>query len=336
MAPRIKMSDIAKELGVSTVTVSKALADKEGVGAELRKRIKQKAEEMDYVYNSLPRNMLEGRNYNIGILIGAKYLGESSFYWTFYQHLLDVLKPTRYAGILEIVSNADETDCVVPTFISTNKADGIILLGQLNDAYLAMITNKTPRCIFLDFYSDIGKRDCIASNNFLGSYNITKLLIAAGHTKIAFIGSTSATTSILDRYMGFCKAMLESNLSYTNAIPDRDGNGNLYEEIALDEGATSYVCNNDRLAGRIIRQLARRGIQVPRDVSIAGFDNEGSAVTGGIGVTSLEVNITAMCETAVQSLIQYIETPEYQGRGRIFIDGSIAVKQSIAPPSTTL
>lgn len=329
------MSDIAKELGVSTVTVSKALTDKDGVGAELRKQIKQKAEEMGYVYNSLPRNMLEGRNYNIGILIGAKYLGESSFYWIFYQHLLDTLKLTRYAGILEIVSNADEADCVVPAFVTTNKVDGIILLGQLNDAYLTMITTKNPRCIFLDFYSDIGKRDCIASNNFLGSYNITKLLITAGHTKIAFIGSTSATTSILDRYMGFCKAMLESNLSYDNAIPDRDGNGGLYEEIALDEGAyTAYVCNNDRLAGRIIRQLARRGIQVPRDVSIGSFDNESSAVTGGIGVTSLEVNITAMGESAVQSLIQYIENPEYQGRGRIFIDGTIAVKQSIAPPAT--
>lgn len=327
------MSDIAKELKVSTVTVSKALADKDGVGAELRKQIKQKAEEMGYVYNNLPRNMLEGRNYNIGILIGAKYLGESSFYWIFYQYLLNALKPTHYAGILEIVSNADEADCVVPTFVSTNKVDGIILLGQLNDAYLTMITNKNPRCIFLDFYSDIGKRDCIASNNFLGSYNITKLLISAGHRKIAFIGSTSATTSILDRYMGFCKAMLESNLSYDNAIPDRDGNG-LYEEIALDEGVyTAYVCNNDRLAGRIIRQLTSQGIQVPRDVSIASFDNESSAVTGGIGVTSLEVNIPAMCESAVQSLTQYIEKPEYQGRGRIFIDGRIAVKQSIAPPA---
>jgi LacI family transcriptional regulator len=326
------MSDIAKKIGVSTVTVSKALTDKDGVGEELRQVIKQEAAEMGYVYNSLPRNMLHGRTYNIGIQIAARYLGESSFYWIFYQRLLQAFKKTSYLGILEIVDDQDEMACVAPAFVDQQKVDGLVLLGQFSDSYLAMITGKTDRCVFLDFYSDIGACDCVASNNFLGSYNLTKLLIGAGHTKIAFIGSTSATTSILDRYMGFCKAMLEVGLVYEAAIEDRDKNG-IYIPLSLKADCyTAYVCNSDQLAGNVIRDLQKSGLRVPEDISLVGFDNESEAVTAGISVTSLEVNTAKMCETALAFLIQHIENGAYAPHGRSFIDGTVAVKDSIVPP----
>ena len=94
---RVRMSDIANELGISTVTVSKALTGREGVGEDLRKTIIQKASEMGYVYNGLPHAMRMGRNYTIGILISAKYLGETSFYWVFYRQLLSAFKQTPYS-----------------------------------------------------------------------------------------------------------------------------------------------------------------------------------------------------------------------------------------------
>jgi LacI family transcriptional regulator len=335
MKARTKMSDVARELGVSTVTVSRALSSKDGVGDSLRNTITQKALEMGYIYNSLPRNMLLGRNYNIGILVASKYLGASSFYWIFYQELLRILKQTSYLGILEIAGDEDRANTIVPSFISANRVDGLILLGQFSDKYLAMITSHSSHCVFLDFYSDIGGCDCIVSNNFLGSYSITKLLIAAGHKKIAFIGSTSATTSILDRYMGFCKAMVEAELPYDAAIEDRNQKGIYLTEIPLrSDYYTAYVCNNDRLAGLVIMRLRQFGLQVPRDISIVGFDNENEAVTDGIGVTSLELNVSGMCELAVKALIERIESRDYTSRGSSFINGQIIIKQSIAPPRT--
>jgi LacI family transcriptional regulator len=327
------MSDIARELGVSTVTVSKALSGKEGVGKALRESIVQKAEAMGYVYNSLPRSMLEGRTYNIGILIAAKYLGENSFYWIFYQRLLRTLKSTSYTGILEVVNDEDETACAIPSIVTANKIDGLILLGQFSSAYLSAVTGTIRQCVFLDFYSDIGQCDCVASNTFLGSYNLTKLLIAAGHKKIAFIGSIAATTSIIDRYMGYCKAMLEARLPYGPAIDDRDSKGVYLGEIQLKPGGyTAYVCNNDQVAGQVIRQLRRAGLAVPADVSLVGFDNESEAITDGVGVTSLEVDIDSMCGKSIGTLIQHIESEEYGPPGVSFIDGKIVVKQSIAPP----
>jgi LacI family transcriptional regulator len=326
------MSDIAGELGVSTVTVSKALSGKDGVRDNLRKSIRQKAEDLGYVYNSLPIHMRRGCNYNIGILIGAKYLGETAFYWRFYLTLLDEFKKTNFLGILEIVTSEDEANCAIPAFVETHKVDGLIILGQLSDSYLKMVTVKCPRCVFLDFYSDVGGCDCVALNNFLGSYNLTKLLVAAGHKKIAFIGSTASTTSILDRYMGFCKAMLEVALPYEAAIEDRDIRGyNIEIDLALGTH-TAYVCNNDQLAGNVIRQIRRKGLNIPEDISIVGFDNDSESVTGGIGVTSLEVNIRTMCDRAVTLLIRHIENMDYVPRGRLFIDGLVVEKDSIAAP----
>jgi LacI family transcriptional regulator len=333
MKTTIKMSDIARELSVSTVTVSKALSGKEGVSSDLRKAIVLKAEELGYVYNSLPRNMKEGRHYLIGILIASKFIGESSFYWIFYRELLRVLKQTPYLGVLEIVSDGDETNCVVPSILRGKRIDGMIILGQMRDPYIAMITSKIAQCVFLDFYSEIGSCDCVASNNFLGSYNLTKLLIAAGHKRIGFIGSTAATTSILDRYLGFCKAMMEAGLSCEAAIEDRDGRG-IYIEITLClEDYTAYVCNNDQIAGIVIGQLRKLGMEVPKDISLVGFDNESEVVTAGIGVTSLEFNIAGMSELAVSLLMRHIESPGYIPRGRSFIDGRVVEKQSIAAPA---
>jgi LacI family transcriptional regulator len=331
MKTRVKMKDIAKELGVSTVSVSKALSGKDGVSEKLRKLITQRASDLGYLYNSAPRNLLLGRSCNLGILIPAKYLGESAFYWLFYQRLLLAMKKTNYSGILEIISNEDEANCVIPSYIANNKVDGIILLGQFSETYLTMITQKEECCIFLDFYSDIGKCDCIATNNFLGSYNLTKLLIAAGHQNIAFIGSPCSTTSILDRYLGFCKAMLEAGLSYQAAIEDRDNNSSGYLDFPLNtEEYTAFVCNNDQLAGIVVKRLQQMGLRVPGDISIVGFDNEDETVTGGIGITSLEIDISSMCDLAVDLLVEHIEKPDYRLRGRILIDSRVITKQSIA------
>ncbi|GMO12301.1 MAG: LacI family DNA-binding transcriptional regulator [Treponemataceae bacterium] len=331
MKSGVRMRDIAHALGVSAVTVSKALSGKDGVGKELRAQIEEKAAEMGYIYNSFPAAMLKGKTFTVGILIPSHFLGSVSFYWRFYQQLLSALKKTKYWALLEIVDSEDEAHERIPAFVGANKVDGIILLGQFSDAYLRMITSRTPNCVFLDFYSDIGVCDCIVQNNFSGSYNLTKLLIEAGHTKIGFVGLPTFTTSILDRYMGFCKAMLECGLRSRDAIDDRgETTGSTdFELELLPAEYTAYVCNNDQLAGTVIRQLGKLGLKVPDDISLVGFDNEGIDVTAGIGVTSLEVNITGMCETAVRLLLQKLDDDDYVSRGKSFIDCSIVHKQSI-------
>jgi DNA-binding LacI/PurR family transcriptional regulator len=70
-------------------------------------------------------------------------------------------------------------------------------------------------------------------------------------------------------------------------------------------------------------------LEVPRDISIVSFDNESEQVTAGIGVTSLEVNVSAMCEAAVNLLLENIESDDYKIKGRVFVDGRVVMKESV-------
>lgn len=102
MKGNVKMSDIARQLGVSVVTVSKALNGKEGVSKELREKIIQKTRELDYKLSAAARAIRT--NNNVGILIGKKYLDKNSFYWNMFQDIQVKLLENNFFGILEICS----------------------------------------------------------------------------------------------------------------------------------------------------------------------------------------------------------------------------------------
>ncbi|MDR0556327.1 MAG: substrate-binding domain-containing protein [Treponema sp.] len=204
-----------------------------------------------------------------------------------------------------------------------NRVDGIIIPSQMTEWYIAAIASRIKNRVFLDFYSETDGYGCVLSNNFPGSYTLTKLLVAAAHMRRGVIGSTSAATGILDRYMGFRKAMPEAPLPYNAAIKDRDANG-VYIEIKLQPDAyTAYVYNNDQIAGVAIVRLRDINLKVPCCISIVGSDNENGAVAAGIGVTSLEFNVQDMRATAIDQLIERVESKSYRLRGKRFIDGRV-------------
>ena len=86
------MSDIAKELGVSTVTVSKALGDKDGVGSELRERIKQKAAEMGYRMSGSGKPVKDDLTYSISVVVAEHFIHDASaYYWVVYRYIVELL-----------------------------------------------------------------------------------------------------------------------------------------------------------------------------------------------------------------------------------------------------
>ncbi|HHT88231.1 MAG TPA: LacI family transcriptional regulator [Clostridiales bacterium] len=331
MAKNITMKDIAIKLGVSTVTVSKALSGKEGVSNEVRELIKHTAEEMGYRYNALGKSMREGRNYNIGILIAEQFMHESAFYSKMYQALIKEMMKFDYFGILEIISGHDERKLVMPHILKKNKVDGIILLGQMHRDYIRMIDNTNIPYIFLDFVDDTFNVDTIISDNVYGAYEITKYLISHGHSKIGFVGNQLATTSITDRYIGFYKALLENKLEIKEEwiINDRDEYGNFIDLRLPKELPTAFVCNCDKIAYELILLLKKKGIRVPNDVSVVGYDNYIYATLSDPQITTVEVNVEAMSEMAVASIIRRCINPAIESSRKI-ISGKIIVRNSVS------
>ena len=329
---KVRLSDIAEKLNVSIVTVSKAISDKEGVSDELREKIKEMASQMGYRQKSrLALRAGENSTGNIGIVIPSHFFERStSFYWTMYNALSRELLANGFYAIMEQLSSKDEFDLVIPHVIQDKKVDGVILLGQTSAGYAHYFARQYKQFIFLDFYTGEEDTDAVLTDNFFSEYKMVQYLISQGHRDIRYVGNFNATTSITDRFMGFMKAMLENGLpvSVDDIINDRNAKG-LYEPICLPEKMpTAFVCNCDETAVKLIEVLREHGFEVPRDVSVVGFDNFVSGGAVDPPLTTVAIDPAAIARAAVELLVRKITGQPYT-HGQTVIGGSLIIRDSV-------
>ncbi len=331
---KVRLSDIAAKLNISTVTVSKALADKEGVGDELRQQIKDVAEQMGYqVKKSGYTSSGSTVTGNIGILIPSRFFSPNvSFYWHIFNTLSTELLGRGYYSIMELLSSEDEQAHTLPRLLSDNKVDGLIILGQTSDAYLEELNKKYQNFILFDFYSAKLQYDSVSNDNYFCSYLMTDYVISQGHKKIRFVGNFGATTSISDRFMGFQKAMLENQLSCQpeDIINDRDENGTLIK-ISLPPAKnmpTAFVCNSDETAANLILALEEKGYKVPQDISVTGFDNYLPQKQTEVELTTVYIKPEETTRVAAELIINKITGQPYI-KGRHLVSGSLVIRNSV-------
>lgn len=332
MKNNVTMRDIANQLGISSVTVSKALSDKEGVSDELKSRIKALAQEMGYRYNTAAKSMKDGLSYNIGVIIPERFTGlNDSFYLRVYQQISRILDDYNYYGILNILSDSDEQDLCLPRIYSEKKVDGIIILGQVSKPYIKVIQNMDLPKIFLDFYDEHADIDSVVADNFFGAYELTNDLIHNGHRDIAYVGNLYSTSSIQDRFLGYYKSLLEHNivLNQEFIMNDRDERGT-YIDIELPSSLpTAFVCNCDQVAHNLIHKLKLLGYQIPSDCSVVGFDNDIYATLSEPYLTTVEIDINQMAQTAVKFMMEKVSNPNKKF-GRVLVKGNIIRRESVA------
>ena len=161
-------------------------------------------------------------------------------------------------------------------------------------------------------------------------YLLTDYLIEKGHRDIAFVGNNRATSSIQDRYLGYLKALLENDIPYNHdwLIVDRELNGKYIDIKLPSHMPTAFVCNCDEVAYRVIKEIKRNGLMVPRDISVVGFDNYLISDICEPAITTVEVDMKTMAESAVETLVRKINDMEYKP-GRQLISGKIVIKNSV-------
>lgn len=330
---KIRLSDIAQKLGVSTVTVSKALSNKDGVGDDLRKQIKNLAEEMGYKVkkNSLYSSNIAKITGNIGILIPSRFFSQNgSFYWHLFNHLSTELLHRNYYCIMELLSDNDEKSLILPRMIQDQKVDGIIILGQTKDNYIDLIHSHYDNFILLDFYTNSMNFDCVSNDDYYCSYMLTSYVISQGHKEIRFVGNFDATTSIRDRYMGFQKAMLENGIEtfVKDIINDRDEKGKQIDFEFPKKMPTAFICNCDLTATNVIKELQKQGFSVPDDISVTGFDNYIGPAKESIPLTTVYIRPEDTAQVAADLIIKKITGQPYI-KGRHLVSGSVIIRDSV-------
>lgn len=327
----VTMSDIAKAMNVSTVTVSKALGDRDGVSAELRERIKQKATEMGYRVHAGTHGAKDGLTYNIGIIVAKHFISDaSSFYWIVYRYIVELLQKQNYYGMLEVVNDHNGME-EIPNSVLDHKVDGLIVLGQLSDEYISKLISHQLPTVFLDFYGSREDADAVLSDNFYGAYMLTSHLIENGHRRIGFLGSIGSTSSIQDRYLGYYKALLENRIPLRQdwVIGDRSNESDIFPEFTLPQDMpTAFVCNCDETAYKLVNQLKNAGFSVPEDISVVGYDNHIYSTICNPRLTTIDVNSRVMSTEAVDIILHKIRDVNYR-RGRTLVTGKLVRRESV-------
>ncbi len=339
MAKAVKMADIAKVMGVSTVTVSKALSNQKGVSEELRAKIKRKAEEMGYKTTSAAYQERTKTNasYNLGVVVSDHFLDKyETFYWTLYQAVATAAVQKGCFTMLEVLLAEDEEKENMPKLLQDKKADGLIIIGRLKKKYLDKLMDYAViPVLFLDFYDRDSICDAVVSNNYYGMYAMTNYLFDMGHRDIGFVGNVLSTDSITDRYFGYAKSLYEHGIEVKKewVLRDRDpvtGRTDAGFEIELPAKLpTAFVCNNDVAAAMLIRKLEREGYRVPQDISVVGYDNYQPPGLSNLRITSYEVDMPEMARRAVQNMICKIAGERYE-QGLMIVNGRIVYKDSVA------
>lgn len=327
----VTMSDIAKAMNVSTVTVSKALGGREGVSEALRGKIKQKAAEMGYRVHTGNRAGKDGLTYNIGIIVAQKFISEpSAFYWIIYKNLVELLQKQNYYGMLEVV-NDENGVFEIPNSVSDKKVDGLIVLGQFSESYVDKLMSFYLPVVLLDFYAAREDADAVLSDNFYGAYLITSHIIANGHRKIAFLGNTNGSSSVQDRFLGYYKALLENRIALKQEwiIRSRNADGEPLKSFDLpEEMPTAFVCSSDECAFNLVNQLKNAGLRVPQDISVAGYDNHIYSTMCSPHLTTMDVDSGRMAKEAADILLAKIRG-EKSKQGRTLVSGKLIVRDSV-------
>lgn len=299
---KVRMSDIADRLGISIVSVSKGLAGKDGVSEELRRRILEAADEMGYKAQDNERPV---QIKNIGTVVPDRFFHENVLYYEMYRHLLSGCQHEGISLMLEIVSLDDENRLKLPVLIENQKPDGIILLGEFSEEYCRMMVELDIPVVFLDFYKTNVPCDHVVSDGLAGGYAITEHLIATGRRKIAYVGTLGATSSIMDRYLGFTKAMLRAGIFPREdyLLDDRGMDGELIPVQMPEDMPEAFVCNCDTVAFALIDRLNSLGYRVPEDVAVVGYDDFKFAAMHKPPLTTYHVDIEEMAQ-ATMTLLQ--------------------------------
>ncbi|HIU15267.1 MAG TPA: LacI family DNA-binding transcriptional regulator [Candidatus Ventricola intestinavium] len=328
MKKGVTMREIGAALGVSTVTISKALSGKEGVSDAVREKIIKTAQQMGYHYVAPAAS--EKQESMIGILIADRFFSAASFYASLYKELVKQMMEGNMLGVLEIVSAGKERELTLPAIIADRRVSALILLGQFDPAYVERMMDEGLPTVLLDFYCDGPDVDAVVSDGQSGCYLLTRHLIERGHKRIAFVGSAQRTTSIMDRYSGYLRAMMFAGLTVEEGwlVDDRDSSGKYLTQLTLPQPLpTAFVCNNDQVAMRLVAQLEAMGVRVPQDISVTGFDNFIYATLCVPALTTYTVDQERMAQVAIRRLQSRIRDGA-EGPIRTIVGGWVVERES--------
>lgn len=340
---RVGLRQIAQKAGVSLSTVSNVLTEKPGVAisAETRKAVLAAAAELGYQPRSRPETGRVSQITTLGVVLRKPLPLLTNPY---YGHIFHgIQEACEELGIGLMYGRVDETASSVddlPSMIQRKQVQGLLVLGYFAESFFHLLQRLEQPFVLVDHLLEHLQLDSITCDDERGAYLATKYLIEHGHTHPAIIAGPLVHFSIQARFAGYRRALAEYSLHYEKSAVrygDLSMDSGHNEMLALLEKSglpTAVFCCNDGMAMGAINALQQRGLNVPDDCSIIGFDDVQLSPYTTPPLTTIKVEKEWMGMQSVWQLIERITHPKMPAR-HLSIGVSLIERQSVKSRQTT-
>jgi LacI family transcriptional regulator len=332
---KITIVEVAEKAGVSLGTVSRVMNNDVHVAPETRERVSAVMREMGYVANRQARGLKGNRTNVIGVLVpdlGAGYIGEilHGIDTELALHQLDLMLFTTHRTA---VKEANYVANMVQGMV-----DGLLVILPRNPAdYTGTLTSRNFPFVLIDHQGTGNPCPAVGATNWQGAYNATEYLVKLGHTRIGFITGSMDLGAALDRLKGYKSALQvhhlpeDSQLIYEGTFFQPDGYAGGSALLDLSDPPTAILASNDVMAMGAMDAIRERGLRIPEDVSIVGFDDIPQAAMVRPALTTVRQPLEQMGRLATQMLIDQLKNPEKEF-GRIELPTELIVRDAPVSP----
>jgi len=332
---KVTIIDVAAEANVSYGTVSRVINHDVHVKQETRDRVLQTMLRLGYVANRQARSLAGGRTNNIGVLIpdlGTGYIGE------IIRGIDAELGLSDLDLILYTTHRTASKEANYVTNLATGMVDGLILVLPRSPAdFIGILTKQNFPFILID-HQGIGP-DCpaVGAANWQGGFTATEYLIKLGHQRIGFITGWMDLGCALDRLDGYRSALRTNHipdapeLIYEGTFFQPDGFTGASILLDLPNPPTAIFASNDVMAMGVMDAIRHRGLRVPDDVSVIGFDDIPQASLIRPALTTVRQPLEKMGRVATQMLLELLNKSQKK-IGRIELPTELIIRDSCKVP----
>ena len=332
MAKTIK--EVARKARVSVATVSRVLNNSPLVKADTRRKVLKIVKELEYFPNVFARGLSKNKTEIIGLVVPPSPFLFSAY---FFNEILRGVEFTVSRNNYKLLLNVDQSGFEkngVATLFDQRQVDGVIIVAMPLDA-LAKTGLKDKKFPLVLIGTHAPKFNCVYADNINGAFSATRHLIDLGHRRIAIINGVMNGSDGQERFRGYKKALLRNNIEYRQELV---GVGNFRQEDAyksmkdllhLKPLPTAVFIANDLMAIGAMKAVREKGLRVPNDVSIVGFDDIDLATFVDPPLTTIRQPMFDIGRVAVENLITLIDKKESKHTQRV-LKTKLIIRESTA------
>ncbi|MDF2180380.1 LacI family DNA-binding transcriptional regulator [Aliiglaciecola sp. CAU 1673] len=315
--------DIAHLAGVSQSTVSRALRNSPLVNQETRDKVQAIARQLNYKVDKNASSLRQQQSRTIALLLFEDPTSDDSMINPFFLSMLgSITKACALAGYDLLVSFQHYSDDWHADYEDTNKADGIILLGYGDyvdyQDKLAKLERQKTHFVRWGAVDKDHPGLSIGCDNFQGGELVTRHLVSLGRKRFAFVGGAdSHCPEFLERFNGMCQVLKQAGLGkplmQIDAITtEESGYQATMQLLQSNTEVDAIVCASDLIAIGVLKALRDKGIAVPQQIAVVGYDNIQLASFVHPPLTTVQQNTKLAGELLVDSLIRMIKGEQIQ------------------------